>query len=177
MKTHGLKAAMLTAAYCIATLPAAQVASATDYKTFSGTACMPYGANTSWAELTFRPGGVTTEGTSNEYILCGVSTDTENGWTNAASANMGLSFKTSSTTGSPITCTATSGSAFIFGALTYAGSLNLAQNETGTLTLSNIVSEAGYSWVPLTVSCRLPPKTTLARIYVNEMPSTYSPPA
>ena len=177
MKIYGLKAALLTAAYCIATLPAAPVAEAADYKTFPGTACMPYGNNTSWAELTYRPGGVTTEGTANEYILCGLTTDSENGWSSTTPTNIGMSFKTSSTTNSPITCTANAGSAFIFGALTYAGELNLAPNTTGTLSINGVFGSDSYSWLPVTINCRLPPKTTLARIYMNEPSSTYIPPA
>lgn len=176
MNSTPIKTALLTAVVAVMLLPAAPSANATDYKTFTGTACMPYGANTSWADLTYRPSGVTTEGTANEYILCGLTTDTESGWGVGTEAAVTLAFKTGSAN-SPITCTANVGSAFLIGgALTYAGSLTLSANTTGNLTIPSLTSDSWYAWVPVSVNCRLPPKTTLARIYMNETISTYTPP-
>ena len=150
----------------LATMAAPQVADA-DYKTSSGTACMPYGSNTSWDELLYLSGGVGTRGDADEYVLCGFSSDSENGWYSASTnADLQLYFKAGGADAA-VACTATAGSSFMYGVMTYGTSLSLPATLAGTMSIGSIQAPM-YSWTPLTVTCRLPGKATLARLVLNE---------
>ncbi len=164
------KTTMLVLAAALATLGAPSVADA-DYKTSPGTACMPYGAGTSWDELLYLSGGVSARGDSDEYVLCGFTSDAENGWYSPSNqADLQLYFKAGNADAA-IACTATAGSSFMYGVMTYSKSLSLPATMSGTMPIRDIQAPM-YSWTPFTLTCRLPGKATLARLVLNERGTT-----
>ena len=156
---------------CIALAALAAPHAAADYKTSTGTACMPYGGSTSWDDLLYLAGGVSTRGDADKYVLCGFSTDADNGWYSASTnADLQLYFKAGSADAA-VACTATAGSSFMYGVMTYGKSLSLPATLGGTMSINGIQAPM-YSATPLTVTCRLPGKATLARLALNERAAT-----
>ena len=175
MRIYSLAAALVLG---VATLSSASTAIAnSDYKAMPGGACMPYGSST-WADMTWRPSGVNNPGTANQYVLCSVMHDAEYEWTDANPGYVSLVFKAQST--APITCTLTVGSTLVGAATTYSQSLTLAAGDYGSLSFPAAVGDTSdaLSYNPVSVNCRLPPKTTLVRVLVDDTQAThYTTPA
>ena len=70
---------------------------------------------------------------------------------------------------SSVTCTATAGSAYTYGVLTYSVTQTIPAALSSTLTMSGMTAPGSYSWALLNVNCRLPAKATLARMVPNEL--------
>jgi hypothetical protein len=159
--------AALTLAIAAALSAAPQTASA-NYKTSTGSACLAYGSTTTPDELLYLVNGITTRNATDEFILCDFVVDSENGWYNAAnSATLQMYFKAGNID-APVTCTATAGSAYMYGVLTYSATQTIPATLSSTLTMSGMTSPGSYSWAPFNVNCRLPAKATLARMVLNE---------
>lgn len=143
-----------------------------NYKTSTGSACLAYGASTTPDELQYLVGGITTRNATDEFILCNFVTDSEDGWYNAAnSASLTMYFKAGNLD-APVTCTATAGSAYMYGVLTYSAAQTIPATLSGTLSFSNMTSPGSYSWAPFNVNCKLPARATLARMVLNEAGAT-----
>lgn len=165
--THTLSATALTLAIAAALSIAPQTAHA-NYKTSTGSACVAYGGSTTPDELLYLVNGITTRNATDEFILCDFVVDSENGWYNAAnSATLAMYFKAGNID-APVTCTATAGSAYMYGVLTYSASQTIPATLSGTLTFGNMTAPGSYSWAPFNVNCKLPAKATLARMVLNE---------
>lgn len=166
--THAIASAALTLAIAAALSIAPGTASA-NYQTSTGSACIAYGTSTTPGELRYLVNGITPLNATDEYILCDFVTDSENGWYNAAnSATLQMFFKAGNVEAA-VTCTATAGSAYMSGVLTYSGAHTIPATLGGTLTLSGMTAPGSYSWVPFNVVCKLPAKATLARMVLNEL--------
>ena len=148
-----------------------QIAQA-DYKTRTGSACVAYGATTTPDELQYLVGGITTRNATDEFILCDFVVDSEYGWYNAAnSASLTMYFKAGNVD-APVSCTATAGSAYMYGVLTYSAAQTIPATFSSTLSFSNMTAPGSYSWAPFNVNCKLPAKATLARMVLNETGAT-----
>jgi hypothetical protein len=171
MRHAQLRTAMLGAALTLVTAAALSIAppaARADDKTSAGNACRAYGATTAADELTYLVGGITPKNPTDEYILCDFVVDSENGWYDAAnSAYLYMYFKAGSAD-APVTCTATTGSPYMYGVLTYSASLTIPATLSGTVSFSGMTSPGAYSWAPFNVVCKLPAKATLARMVLNE---------
>lgn len=166
--THAIASAALTLAIATALSIAPGTASA-NYQTSTGSACVAYGTSTTPGELRYLVNGITPLNATDEYILCDFVTDSESGWYNAAnSATLQMFFKAGNVE-AVVTCTATAGSAYMSGVLTYSGAHTIPATLGGTLTLSGMTAPGSYSWVPFNVVCKLPAKATLARMVLNEL--------
>jgi hypothetical protein len=166
--THTIASAALTLAIAAALSSAPGTASA-NYQTSTGSACVAYGTSTTPDELRYLVNGITTRNPTDEYILCDFVTDTESGWYNAAnSASLHMFFKAGNVEAA-VTCTATAGSTYMSGVMTYSGAHTIPANFGGTLTLSGMTAPGSYAWVPFNVVCKLPSKATLARMTLNEL--------
>jgi len=143
-----------------------------DYKTRTGSACQAYGATTTPDELLYLVNGVTPRNASDEYVLCDFVVDAESGWYNAAnSATLNMYFKAGAADAA-VSCTATAGSAYMYGVLTYSTAQTIPATLSGTLSLSGMTAPGSYSWAPFNVVCKLPAKATLARLVLNEAGAT-----
>jgi hypothetical protein len=168
MNRIAFSSAGLTLAIGIALGAAPQTASA-NYKTSTGSACLAYGATTTPDELLYLVNGITTRNATDEFILCNFVVDSENGWYNAAnSATLSMYFKAGNVD-APVSCTATAGSAYMYGVLTYSAAQTIPATLSSTLTMSGMTSPGSYSWAPFNVNCKLPAKATLARMVLNEL--------
>ncbi|NOT87426.1 MAG: hypothetical protein HOP03_04505 [Lysobacter sp.] len=160
--------AALTLAIAVA-LGAAPQAAHANYKTSTGSACLAYGNSTTPDELLYLVNGIRPRYDTDEYILCNFVVDSENGWYNAAnSATLSMYFKAGNID-APVTCTATAGSAYMYGVLTYSAAQTIPATLSSTLTMSGMTSPGSYSWAPFNVNCKLPAKATLARMVLNEL--------
>lgn len=167
MNRIALSATGLTLAIGL-TLGAAPQAALANYKTSTGSACLAYGGTTTPDELLYLVNGITTRNATDEFILCNFVVDSENGWYNAAnSATLYMYFKAGNID-APVSCTATAGSAYMYGVLTYSTAQTIPATLSSTLTLSGMTSPGSYSWAPFNVNCKLPAKATLARMVLNE---------
>lgn len=143
-----------------------------DYKTGTGSACVPYGTTTVWDDLRFLVGAVTPRLDTDEYVLCNFSTDAESGWYGASTeASVALQFKAGSVD-APVSCTATAGSAYMYGTLTYTKAVTIPATLSSTLSITDIVAPGSYSWAPFNVVCKLPSKATLSRVVLSEAGAT-----
>lgn len=171
MNTIALRCVLATVAVgalFLSALPSARA----DYKTGTGSACVPYGTTTTWDELRYLVGAVTPREDTDEFVLCNFASDAENGWYNAATeANVTLQFKAGSLD-APVSCTATAGSAYMYGVLTYTKSVTIPATLSSSLAINDILAPGSYSWVPFAVTCKLPARATLSRIVLHESGST-----
>jgi hypothetical protein len=171
MNSTPIKSLLLVLCIGFAALLAPRDAGA-DYKTSTGTACMPYGSNTEWSDLLYLSGGVTTRGDADASILCSFVVDADNGSYDATlSTDLQLYFKAGATDAA-IVCTATAGSGFMDGVLTYSQSLDLPATLSDTVSIDGVQAPPTYSWAPLTVNCTLPAHSTLARLVMSEHADT-----
>lgn len=168
MNRNAFSSAALTLAIAAALSAAPHTASA-NYKTSSGSACLAYGTTTTPDELLHLVNGIRPRYDTDEFILCNFVVDSENGWYNAAnSATLQMHFKAGSID-APVACTATAGSAYMYGVLTYSATQTIPATLSSTLTMSGMTAPGSYSWAPFSVNCRLPAKATLARMVLNEL--------
>jgi hypothetical protein len=168
MHRIALSSAGLTLAIGLALGVAPQAAFA-NYKTSTGSACLAYGNTTTPDELLYLVNGIATRNATDEFILCDFVVDSENGWYNAAnSATLSMYFKAGNID-APVTCTATAGSAYMYGVLTYSVAQTIPATLSSTLSISGMTAPGSYSWAPFNVNCKLPAKATLARMVLNEL--------
>lgn len=158
--------ALATLAVGGALLATPGVASA-DYKTGSGGMCQPYGTTTT-DDLRYLVNGVTPRYDTDVTILCNLVPDSEYIWYTASTdATAMLHFK-AGTADAPVSCTATVGSAYMYGTLTYSKATTIPATLSTTLTISDMLAPGSYSWAPASITCLLPKRAVLARIVLHE---------
>ena len=171
MNAHFLPAALLAIVAGAALIGKPHSAQA-DYKTGTGSACLPYGSGTTWNDLQYLVNGVTPQADTDETVLCNFAVDTEGGWYSAGTnARVALYFK-AGTLDAPVSCTATAGSSFMYGVLTYTSATTIPATLSSTLNINNITAPGSYTWPPFGVTCRVPARATLSRIVLHEAGTT-----
>lgn len=143
-----------------------------DYKTSSGGACQPFGSTTTTDDLRYLVNGVTPRNDTDEVVLCNLVADSEYTWYSATTdADVSLFFKAGSMD-APVSCTATTGSSYMYGSLSYTKSMTIPATLTGTLNITGMLAPGSYSWAPFSVTCQLPARAVLARIVLKESAAT-----
>lgn len=175
MKTLPLKSA--SALSTLATLMlggaflAAPGTASADYKTGSGGMCQPYGKTTP-DDLRYLVNGVTTRYDYDATILCNLAPDVEYSWYSATtSADARLYFKAGNAD-APVTCTATVGSSYMYGSLSYSQAMTIPATLTYTMNINDMRAPGAYSWAPAAITCVLPKRAVLARIVLYERGAT-----
>jgi hypothetical protein len=154
--------------------------STNDIKAISAALCQPFGPGTTIGELTYSQHGVTNPGTTNEMVICPITTDGDVHWSSSAgtSAYLEVYFRAGSVSGKAA-CTAYTGSIDINQGPFFSAAANPTPAAAGVrgVYLMNIAeSSAGYGVAPPTVLiCTLTPKASLGAIFLHETVSTNIP--
>jgi hypothetical protein len=151
-------------------------AQAGDFKFYSAGGCAPYTTGTpNYSELRFRSDGVQNQSNGYRFVICPIVRDSESSWGLDATGDVQVYFRTNSA--GTFQCTLTGGS-------TAGGSYSLTEEVSGNpgdtlyIDFSAVdVYNNGASDAPMSLVCRLPPKGTLAKYWVDEDDVTDDPPA
>ena len=107
-------------------------AQAIDYKAINAVTCLPYGPNTTLSELTYNQKGITNPGTTNESVLCSVTSDAQVSYTTTPgeSAQLNAFFQAGAIPGRAACTVWVSNSSMVSGPV-YSMTLNPANSAAG----------------------------------------------
>lgn len=148
-----------------------QDAEASDWKFYSAGGCTPYTTGTpNYNLLRFRPESVQNQSTGYLYVICPIVRDSEDGWmAGAKRAEIVASFRTN--TAGNFQCTLNYGS----NATNLWTSTKSVSGNPGDLLEISWTADTYVFRAPASLVCRLPPKGSLVRYYVNEFDVTDKP--
>ena len=135
--------------------------------------CAPYTPTTSMSELMIRPYGITNGGTTPEAVMCTIINDSEINWTatDLKDASVEVAFQ-SGAMGGDFICQVYVGSSMDAAAAVFSSTINMAANTVENVSIFGINSDAvGVGFManyPVSLYCRIPPKSTMLRIRVYE---------
>lgn len=136
--------------------------------------CAPYTPTTSMSELMIRPYGITNGGTTAEAVMCTIINDSETNWTatDFKNASLEVTFQ-SGVFGGQFICQAYVGSGMDGTAAVFSQTTNLPPNQVSNVSINDINADtvaAGFmANYPVSLYCRIPPKSTMLRIRVHEL--------
>lgn len=178
LSSYGAIAALVLVGASLVAAPV--LATSYDRKSVDATSCEPYGPGTVAAELNYNQLGITNPGTTNESVMCPLSTDSETAWasTPGTTGLVTVYYRAGATPGR-VACTAFVSKASMSAGAVYSITSNpvdSSANARGSFIMN--LADTSTDWgmgPPLVLLCTLTPKATLGGIYLQELAPTNSP--
>lgn len=149
-----------------------------DFKFYSVGGCAPYTTGTpNYGQLRFRSESVQNQSNGYLYVICPIVRDTDGSWGtagNAQGADVVVNFRTN--TAGNFQCTLNIGSNVNS---LWTSTKSVSGDPGDSLSMVFPASETATSDVPdspVSMTCRLPPKGSIVRYYVNEIGPTVPAP-
>ena len=147
-----------------------------DRKFLHAAACMPYGPDTTAAELQYSPVGIYNPGTQIEKVVCAMPRDQE-GTYSSGQLLAGVYYRGFAAVDARLTCTLTIGSTSMQSSNVWTNSKAGPLVKNGARTVLDLTggTQVDFASVPVSVVCAMSPKTSLAGIFFLETGITQTP--
>jgi hypothetical protein len=160
-----------------AMLAPAPASASADRKMVQPSACQAYGPDTTISELDLSAAGIYNPGTTIERVICPLPRDQESAYTSGQLV-VGIYYRVLGAAATTVTCTLTVGSTSMQSAAVYthtASGPTVKSGARSSYQFTTATQSNEFLVVPTSVTCAIPPKTSLGAIYFAEGAATQVP--